>query len=888
MSGHWAARAARLLISLCIAAAALPALAQTAGAAGQRVVLPTEVTPTHYEIAITPDAVALTFTGQVRIDLVVHAPTATIVLNDADIVIDHAALSGERAAPSIAYDAQAQTASFGFDHPLKPGRYRLSLDYHGRIYQQASGLFALDYQSAEGTRRALFTQFENSDARRFTPSWDEPGRKATFSLTATVPVGEMAISNMPIADVTPLGGGLQKVRFARTPKMSSYLLFFGLGDFERIHRKVDGVDLGVVVKRGDTADADYALDVAEQVLPYYNQYFGKPYPLPKLDLIAGPGSSQFFGAMENWGAIFYFERSLLIDPRVSTERDQQRVYTTVAHEMAHQWFGDLVTMAWWDDLWLNEGFATWMETKVTDHFHPEWKVWLQELAAKEAAMQTDAGAGAHPVITPINDVLQAGGAFDEITYEKGAAVIRMLETYVGEDAFRDGVRRYIAAHAYGNTVTDDLWREIDPVSPGRPITAIAHDFTLQAGVPLVTERGQTCQGGRESLDLQQGRFATDAASAAPATWRVPVSVAAIGGRPEEMVVTGASGGQLDPAGCGPAILNAGQTGYYRSHYSPDGIDALTARFADLTPDDQLGLINDTHALAYVGDQPVAAFLNLTRRLDASTDPIIWERLAGDLSELDRLYDGLPGQARFRAYARGVLGPALARIGWDPQPGETDNVALMRGAVLTVLGQLDDPDVVAEGHRRFDELLHQPATLPASTRRTVLTSVAEHADAADWAEIHALARSAHSELERHELYTLLGCADDPALARQALDLAISGEPSVTTAPSMIEAVSRRHPGLALDFTADHWDRIRDLLEPGTRATFAPRLAGDGADPTLIDRLNAFADRNIPASGRGDVRKAVANIAYLSKVRRTRLPDVDLWLAAAAPAAQPLPR
>ncbi len=877
MSRLSAVRAASFLFTLCIAAAGLPAIAQPIGVAGQRVVLPTNVTPDHYDIAITPDAAALSFKGQVRIDLVVRRSTDQIVLNAVDIVIDHAALSGRRAAPTITYDDRVQTASFGFSRPLRPGRYRLNLDYHGKIYQQASGLFALDYQTEGGTKRALFTQFENSDARRFIPCWDEPGRKASFTLTATVPADDMAISNMPITRASALGGGLRRVRFATTPRMSSYLLFFGLGDFERVHRKVGAVDVGVVVKRGDTADAGYALDAAEQILPYYNQYFGQPYPLPKLDLIAGPGSSEFFGAMENWGAIFYFERELLIDPRVSTQRDQQRVYITVAHEISHQWFGDLVTMAWWDDLWLNEGFASWMENKVTDHFHPEWKVWLRELAAKEYAMRTDAGEGAHPIITPIDNVLQAGGAFDEITYQKGAAVIRMLEAYVGEDAFRAGVRRYIAAHAYGNTVTDDLWREIDPLSPGRPITAIAHDFTLQAGVPLVSERGATCRDGRESLDLRQGRFATDPASLAPTTWHVPVSVAAIGGHPDQMVVTGPAGGQFDPAGCGPAILNAGQTGYYRSAYSPDAIAALTAQFAALSPDDQLGLINDTRALAYVGDQPMAAFLNLTRRLDVNTDPIIWERLAADLSELDRLYDGLPGQARFRAFARGLLNPALTRIGKDPQLGEGDNVALMRGSVLTVLGRLDDPDVVAEAHRGFDALLHRPASLPASMRRTVLTSVAQHADAADWEQIHELARSARSELERYELYALLGQADDPALARRALELAISGEPPATTAPAMIEAVSRRHPALALDFTAAHWDRISALLEPDTRATFVPGLVGEASDPALIERLNVFAERDIPASARGDVRKAAASIAYLSKVRQTRLPEVDRWLA-----------
>ncbi|HZZ30714.1 MAG TPA: M1 family metallopeptidase, partial [Phenylobacterium sp.] len=499
-----------------LAAAPSPA----ARPAQTRLTLPDTVTPEHYDIAVTPDAKALTFTGSATIVVRAHKAVRSITLNAADIVFGRVRLDQRAGGPQISLDPAQQTARFTFAQPVAPGLHRLHIDYKGKIYQQASGLFALDYDTPHGKARALFTQFENSDARRFVPSFDEPGRKASFTLTAVTPADRMAISNMPVASTQALPGGLKRVRFAETPKMSSYLLFFGLGDFERVSRKVDGVDLGVVVKRGDLAQARFALDAASQILPYYDSYFGTRFPLPKLDLIGGPGSSQFFGAMENWGAIFYFERDLLIDPRLATEDDRQNVYIVVAHEMAHQWFGDLVTMAWWDDLWLNEGFASWMENKVTDHFHPEWKVWLQQLNAKQRAMQVDAKDGTHPVITPIDDVLQASGAFDDITYDKGASVIRMLEAYTGEDAWRAGIRRYIAHHAYGNAVTDDLWREVDAVSPNK-VAGIAHDFTLQAGVPMVRVEETGCAGERAPGEL---KLAPDQYFALPATptarWRV--------------------------------------------------------------------------------------------------------------------------------------------------------------------------------------------------------------------------------------------------------------------------------------------------------------------------------------------------------------------------------
>ncbi len=492
--------------------------------ATNHVALPTDVRPERYQINITPNAQDLTFEGHVAITATVKHATSRIVLNAADIVIQRVSISCLPDAPKIAYDKEQQTAAFTFDNAIAPGRYTLAIDYTGVIYKQASGFFALDYSGDKGEQRALFTQFENSGARRFAPMWDEPGVKSVFALSVETPAGQMAVSNMPVKGVVTVAGK-SVTQFADTPKMSSYLLFLALGDFERIHRQVGKTEVGVVVRRGKTAQAQFALDAAAEILPWYNDYFGTPYPLPKLDFISGPGQSQFFAAMENWGAIYYFDYALLIDPKLSTEADRQNVYVDIAHEMAHQWFGDLVTMAWWDDLWLNEGFASWMENKTTDRFHPEWKIWLQTKAGEQSAMRTDSGNGAHPVMTPIHDLFAATNAFDNITYQKGHAVIHMLEEYVGADVLRAGVRNYIALHAYGNTVTDDLWTEIDKVSP-KKITGIAHDFTLQAGVPLIS-----VERSKAAIALSQGRFGADAASKAQRTWRTPVVVGGLGAAP---------------------------------------------------------------------------------------------------------------------------------------------------------------------------------------------------------------------------------------------------------------------------------------------------------------------------------------------------------------------
>ena len=858
-----------LLPVLLLAATSVTASA----AAPDRIVLPDDVVPTHYGISIVPDATKLTFTGSVNIDIDVKQATKTIVLNAADLAFKHVSLKGVAKAPVVIFDTQQETATLTFASPVSAGKHVLSIDYTGKINQHAAGLFALDYDTAAGSKRALFTQFENSDARRFVPSWDQPDPKATFSLTATVPADLMPLSNMPIAKTVKLSKGMQRVSFAETPKMSSYLLFFGLGDFERITNEVNGVEVGVVVKRGDTDKAKYALDAASHILPFYEDYFGVKYPLPKLDLIAGPGQSQFFGAMENWGAIFYFERDLLIDPRISTQDDQRQVYEVIAHEMAHQWFGDLVTMDWWDGIWLNEGFASWMEVKATDHFHPEWKVWLEALNSKEAAMRVDARAGTHPIITPIRDVLQADQAFDTITYEKGESVIRMLEVYVGADAFRDGVRAYIKAHTYGNTVTDDLWRELDKTAP-MPVTQVAHEFTLQAGIPLIRV-GATATG----IHLTQDRFAVDDSAKAGGAWHVPVTVASVGGtvlwqglvsadKPADVAV---SAGTV-------AVINAGQAGYFRTLYDAASLAKVAGNFQVLQPADQIGILNDSRALGYAGYEPLSDFLALTKRVTPDMPPHVIEDVTGRLDQLNFLYEGLPGQAAFQAYARSVLDPVLAKLGWEAVPGEDQNSAVLRTTVILVLGNLNDPAVIAEARKRFATYVKDPTSLTPDLRRDVLRIVAEYADAATWDQIHTLAKDAKSNLEKRELYVLLGTTLDKDLAAKALDLSLTDEMPVTSRPGMPSAVSAHHTDMAVDFVAAHADFFDSLLEPDNRAGYLPRIASQSRDLGTLQKIDDYAAKRIPEDARGVVVRAESTIRENAGVRSARLPDVDAWLAA----------
>ena len=861
--------AAGAFVLLCAGVSAAPV---------NRMILPDDVLPSAYRIAVTPHMAEATFDGRVEIDVDVRRRTNRIELDSADLMITSASLDADPAAPRMALDATRQRASFTFAHPIAPGRHVLRITYSGRINDQAAGLFHLDHDSPQGPVRSLYTMFEDSDARRFVPSWDEPARRATFELTVTVPAALMAIGNMPVAASDELPGGLKRVRFARTPPMSTYLLFFGLGDFERVHRDVDGVDVGVVVKRGDTAQAAYALDAAAKLLPYYNAWFGTPYPLPKLDMVAGAGGSVTFGAMENWGAIFYFERDLLIDDKRASEDDRRRVFETVAHEIAHQWFGNLVTMAWWDDLWLNEGFASWMQVKAGEQLHPEWTGWANEAGAKQGAMDIDARRGTHPVIMHIDDVSQAEGAFDTITYAKGAQVVRTLEAWQGDDTFRDGVRRYIARHAYGNTVTEDLWKALDVDTP-RQVTAIARDLTLQPGVPLVTELGARCTDGHTVVSLAQSQFSIDAPRVA--RWHVPVKLAVLGGGQARAVVDGAAPQDVNVPGCGPVVVNAGQSTYVRVRYSPASLAALVPAFGRLGVDDQLGLLADTQALATAGKLPMGEMLALMAGVPPSRgNPAVAQSLVDQLEYLDRLHDGLASQPAFRAWARSVLAPFLAEVGWDGRADDSGDVRTLRVALIEALGELGDPSVLAKVDQAFARYLEQRDSLDAEHREAVLYVVATRADGRTWDQLHGLALAAGSELEKAEGYVLLGHARDPALAQRAMALAISGEPPTTVAGRVLRAVGRVHPGLSLDFIASHWARVEPLFGEGAAATIAARFFDTGADLALLPRLDAFVRAHVPAATRERIVKNAAVIRFRATVRTQRLPEADRWIAAHA--------
>jgi aminopeptidase N len=861
------------MFSLVRFAVALAFVSLTPSAIAATGRLPVGVKPIHYDIRVNPDARKLSFTGSGTILIKVSAPTPTITLNAADLSIDKALLNGV-AASAIKLDPKAQTVTLSFAKPVTAGEHKLSFDWKGKIYQSAAGLFSIDYKTVDGAdARMLATQFEAPDARRFAPMFDEPGMKATFTLTALSPKGQTAYSNMPVtAKVDTPEGTLWS--FAKSPKMSSYLLFLGMGDIERKTVMAGKTEIGIITRKGVVDQGDYALESAQKLLTYFDDYFGTPYPLPKLDMIAAPGSSQFFGAMENWGAILYFERTVLIDPKLTTESQKQDVFGTVAHEIAHQWFGNLVTMKWWDDLWLNEGFASWMASKVANDLNPEWRTLTQSLAFdRQGAMSLDARSSTHPIIQKINTVEEISQAFDSITYRKGEAVIRMLEASVGAEAFRTGVRNYMAKHAYANTVTNDLWAALSDAS-GKPVANIMAGFTLQGGVPLITVTTPRCTNGESKATVSQTRFGLDPASRGLRLWRVPARIST-GDATMDVIINGAKPMNVTIKGCGPLIVNAGQSAYFRTLYSPAHFETLRGNFGNLTLDDQVGLLADSFALANGGYKSVERYLALVASLKADAPPLVWTLASEQLESINDRLRGAPEQTPFRMRAAALLHPVFDRVGWEAQPGEPPAVAQLREAIIPLLGRFGDPAVREKAQSYAEASFSAPDSVSGAIRLTALPIAAYAADAKAWDALRERAKAEKGPVAKRLYYGYLGSVADVELAKRALAIALTDEAPVPMRASIIRAVADEHPEMAFNWAVANAKAVNAILEESSRTSFIPELAGGATDAKIADAVMAYANKALPPEARGDAMTAASLVRYRANVRAAQSTAIGTW-------------
>ena len=875
--------------------------------------LPKAIVPKSYSLHIEPDLTNFTTHGTLLIDLEVLKPTRKIVLNALDLEIIKAFLGGGSSTTppktpdagdtspspggegehyltkrdwvplSPKLDTNTQTLTLTLPSKIPAGKHKLYLDFTGHLREQEQGLFYVKYNSPSGKKIMLASQMEATDARRMFPCWDEPVFRASFDLTVVLPAKFKAVSNMPIENERSLPGDLKETRFARTPPMASYLVVLCCGEFEEISDRAEGVQIRVITTEGKKEQGRYALDATKKLLAYYNRYFGIKYPLPKLDQIAVPGG--FDGAMENWGGITYNESLLLFDPKTSSQQTKRDIFITVAHEMSHQWFGDLVTMGWWDNLWLNEGFATWMETKATDHFNPDWQVLLSADADKSSVMSGDARSTTHAIQQAVNNESDASDAFDEITYQKGGAFLRMFEDYLGPEDFRRGIHRYLLTHRYSNTTTADLWDALQKTS-GKPVNQIAPGWTEQPGLPVVKVTS-TELAIMQMISLEQERFTVQDPHAEPLFWQIPVSLRCVDDPSKypafHVLLTNQTALTFSINYPGPIKVNASDVGYYRVEYEPAVFRGLVASMDYLSPADRLNLLNDSWAMVEANRSSITNYFLVVDSLRRDSTYALWDQIITTLYLLDDLEQGNPDQKVFRAYARDLLARQILGVGWGPKSGDSANDPLLREKVIRALGHFGDSVVIAKAQTLFQTFLTEPDSLPAGLRRAVIPVAGRYADKKTWEELHTLARNAKGTEERELYYDSMCGALDSTLARATLAISLTDETVPHEAADLVAQVahSGNNKDLALDFAKDHLDALLAKVDSFARNEYLPSIYSVFSDEAHATELEKLVKSKIPEDAITKAAETAEKIRFRAYLKRRVLPALHEWLKSHVP-------
>jgi len=844
--------------------------------------LPTDVRPRQYDLHLEPDLAEGTFAGEVRIALRLDAPKTAIVLHAADMTIDRAIArwDGTEVRARATLQRADETVTLRFPRPLPAGDASLTVRYHARLNQHLRGFYAA---AADG-RRYAFTQCEAADARRVLPCFDEPAFKARFRVAVTLRAGEQAVSNAPLEREIETAKG-RIVHFAETPPLSTYLLALAVGPLESSAVRMCGsTPIRVWHVPGKGHLTVLGLEAAAESLRRLEEYFGLPYPYGKLDLVAVPDFEA--GAMENAGAVFFRETLLLLDPATASLPERKRAAEVIAHELAHMWYGDLVTMAWWDDLWLNEAFATWMAYRVVDDWRPEWRMWQGFEHDRASALSLDALVNTHPIYAEVRSVAEATENFDVITYEKGAAVVRMLEHWLGPERFRDGVRRYMRRHREGNAVAADLWRALEEAS-GTEVTRVAQAWIAQPGFPLV---GMTRpDGARGTLRVRQERFVADPRvprGRRRARWPVPLVVKSggAGGRHvDRFLVDKASDTVVLSAGNVDWYFgNADAGGFYRVLHDPADRAVLVAKLGtELSAVERLALVGDQWALVRAGRAPVESLLDVADALGDETDHDVIDGLAGALARIDEqvVPPGGEVQAAFRRWIARRWGPALDRVGWTAPVDEPDDVRLRRAALVRLVGGVAEAtDVLAEARRRLDAYLANRSALEPNLADPVVGLAARVGDDALYERYRGVIAEARTPQERRRFLLNLASFRTRETLKRTLAAVTSPDIPTQDVAFVLMRLLTNPPvaGATWAFMTRRWSTLRKRVPPlmlsrlveATPALREPRYARE------LRRF--FAAHPLPEAARA-VKQALEVFRLNAELRRRTAPGVARWLA-----------
>jgi puromycin-sensitive aminopeptidase len=804
------------------------------------------VTPSRYELLVAPDLDDETFTGSIRVSIDVHEPVTEIVLNALELELSDGRLLGDAGrvveVAKTRLDPEAQRAHLELPKEIEAGPWTLELSFSGRMNPRLTGFYVSTYEQDGVVHKIGSTHFESTDARRAFPCWDEPDLKAVWSITLDVPQGLLALSNAPEVDRESIDLGRVRVRFADTIPMSSYLVAYVVGRLE-LTRVVDaaGVPMRVAHVPGRGHLAEFALDVGRFSVEWFTDYYGVPYPDAKIDHVAVPDFAQ--GAMENLGCITYREHVLLVDPVDAAFDELVDVADTITHELAHMWFGDLVTMRWWNGIWLNEAFAEFMSWLCLDAYRPEWRVWDAFHVARTTALDIDSLETTRPIEYPVQSPEDASGMFDTLTYTKGGAVLRMLERWLGADRFRDGIRRYLREHAYGNTETTDLWDALE-AETGEPVRRIMDAWIFQGGYPSIT---LTREG--DALRLRQRRFAPGVLDESRA-WPVPLVVRQVHGdrtRSDRVLVE--RGGLELPLLHPDALVvgNADAVSFVRTWYGPDLLARLRAGALEhLSTTERLQLVDDAWAAVVAGSAPVAGYLDLVRELGDEPELPVWRSIVAGLRWCERFAGG---QARegLRAFVRELLGPTISRLGWEPRDGEAEPLRALRGLAIAALGVVGaDPETIARSHELEAEYAPGSGIDPAVAAAAIVV-VASTGDRADYERYRERSRSMPTPQEQERYLYALARFEDDELAERTLAATLTDEIRAQDAPFVLRtmmAANRAQGERAFRFVAERWDDVLERFAASNIIALATQVRWLTSPEIVAFVQGFFRDHDIP--------------------------------------------
>jgi alanyl aminopeptidase len=825
-----------------------------------------------------------TFTGAIDIDLQFSRATSVLWLNAEKLTITDAILSvgGEKSAAKVITEPK-DYVGFSFDHPIGPGRATIHVAYQGEVSRKdQKGIF----QMKDGDRWYVYSQFEAISARRAFPCFDEPRYKVPWQLTLHVKGEQVALSNTPVVSESGAGEGMKTVKFAETPPLPSYLVAIAVGDMELVDAGTAGkknTRIRIAVPHGRSAEAKYAAETTPAIVNLLENYFGVPYPYEKLDEVAVP---LFGGAMENAGMVTYGTSFTLAKAEEDTPGRQRNWVSVASHELAHQWFGDLVTTAWWDDIWLNEGFASWTANKIVNAYHPEWKMNISELNNYQRAMDNDALVSARQVRQPIESNDDIENAFDTITYQKGSALLNMFESYMGPEKFREGIRRYLQTYSWKNATSDEFLASL--AGDDRAIASAFSTFLNQPGVPLITA-SLNCESGGARLRLSQQRFLPlGSTGTASVLWKVPVCARYPAGTGEArrcMLLRDSSGEMaLDKAAGCPGWLdaNADADGYYRVLYGGDLLNSLLKDDAKaLTLPERVSLIGDIQALSGSGKIPLGTALALATGL--ARDPerqVVNKTLQITTGLQDNLVESslLP---RYRQYLSDIYEPRLRALGWKPKSDDSDDNRLLRPQLAPVLAnQAEDPEAIAEARKLALAWLDDHKAVSPDMLDAVLWSAAQHGDRVLFDRMRAAARQEKDEGVRRIVLIDMGSFRDPEIAKIALPIVLTDEfDSRQSIAILLVGVSgtAETRDLGYEFVKQNWDALIAKLPTDNGANLPYAAAGYCDAQHRQDVANFFQDRSTKYQGGPRILKQVLEgIGLCIAYKKAQAPSVAEFL------------